>query len=306
MGRDLVPRSSAGRARGAGREPLAGLSPEIRGGADCMRPHRASGSLTREAPRFCVRSTFPWPTSPATWIELTHAHCPAAQTLHRSAARWGPDWHRHDRRVRLAGGSSGLEPGATQAAVHLRVGFAGPGPGTPTAGLSAMIVRARASVRPCAGRVRISATFPPASTLQPPPLPSVRPVAARRCWRPGRSVFRGLPAAVAPAPPLVAVAVAALAGSPGSASILQFPAGIVRPLSPPPRATMTPTARPGSAPRPAGRYWPSRFPCRNPDALRDPRRHGSPPPRRRRGKAAAGLAVPQPAHGARVFGTITL
>jgi hypothetical protein len=175
-----------------------------------------------------------------------------------------------------------------------RSGFAGPGVGTSVAGPSAMIVQARASVRPRTGRGGIYAAFPPASAVppsplrglsvgirkrptagrvwipeftarlpQPPPLPSVRPVAVRPRWRPGRSAFRGLPAAVAPTPPLVPVAVARPShrGSPGFASPLRFPTGIARPLSLPPRSTMTPTARLGNAPRPAGRTWPVQYPC---------------------------------------------
>ena len=92
---------------------------------------------------------------------------------------------------------------------------------------------------------------PPAGSgcRRPPPArPSRRrchpcgPWRRERHWRPGRSVFRGLPAAVASAPPLVAVAVArpSRRGSPGFASTLRFPAGIARPLSLPPRADPNP------------------------------------------------------------------
>ena len=236
LGRDLVSCPVGAGASGDGREPVAGPSAAARRG---MHVHGPVGRRRLVSARVVYSS----PASAsngrsrlATWIELTYAHRPAGE-FYRAAARWRPDWHGNDRRARLAGGSSGLEPGATQAAIHLRSGFAGPGSGPPTAGLSAMIIRAEASVRPRAGRAGIPTAFPSSGAVlaaaegpfdrdpeetdsrtsldaggrrpsaQPPPLPSVRPVSLRSRWRPGRSMLRSLPAAVGTRPPLVPVAV---------------------------------------------------------------------------------------------------
>src|SRR5579885_3125560 len=171
-------------------------------------------------------------------------------------------------RQRWAGGCAGLPPGVLPSS------------------LSALVVRVGPSARPRSGRASISSASLPGSSVMPsrglsvgsrrrgapagrvwmpglaavssqaPPLPSVRPVAARRRWRSGRSVFLGLPAAVVPTPPLTPIIAARPPhrGRPGSSSASRSAAGIAPPPSRPLGATLAPVSRRGNS-RPAGRAW---------------------------------------------------